>query len=137
MFDLALLNQISYRAGDFFDWHVRVDAMLIKEIDAVSLQSLQRRLRNFLHMLRPAISTNLLAALAESKTELRCNYNFIAKGSDRLADHFFVRERPVSFGGIEEGDAAFERRANEFDCFLFISGRSIAVAQTHTAQSQC
>ena len=42
---LALLDQLLDRAGDVFDRHVRVDAMLIEQVDAVGPQALERRRR--------------------------------------------------------------------------------------------
>jgi hypothetical protein len=40
----ALLNQILHRSRHFFDRHVRVDTVLIKEIDGIDLEPLERAL---------------------------------------------------------------------------------------------
>ena len=40
--DLACCDQVLHGAGDVFDGHVGVDAVLIEEIDGVDLQALER-----------------------------------------------------------------------------------------------
>ena len=42
MLDLALADQVLHRAGDVLDRHVRVDAVLIEQIDGVGLEPLER-----------------------------------------------------------------------------------------------
>ena len=44
MLHLALLNQILHRARDVLDRHVRVDAVLVEQIDGLDPQSAQRAL---------------------------------------------------------------------------------------------
>ena len=41
VFDLARLDQLLHRARDIFDRHVRIDAMLIEQIDAVGSKPLE------------------------------------------------------------------------------------------------
>ena len=40
----AFLDQVFHRAGDVFDGHVRVDSMLIQQIDDVDSEALERAL---------------------------------------------------------------------------------------------
>jgi hypothetical protein len=44
----------------------------------------------------------------ELEPELCGDDHSTAKGSERVAHQFFVRERAVHFGGVEECDAAFD-----------------------------
>src|SRR5216684_3458260 len=44
----------SFRAGDVFDRHVRIDAVLIEQIDDIGLEPLERGRRNLFDVLRPA-----------------------------------------------------------------------------------
>ncbi len=60
--DLAFPNQILHRARDVLDRHVRVDAVLIEEIDPIGLESLERRVGDFPDVRRPAIQASLFAA---------------------------------------------------------------------------
>jgi len=45
---LALLNQLFHRSRHIFDWHVRVNPVLIEKIDDVGLEALQRGLGDLL-----------------------------------------------------------------------------------------
>ena len=42
--DLALPDQVLHRARDVLDGHVRIDAVLIEQIDAIGLEPLERGL---------------------------------------------------------------------------------------------
>ena len=53
--DLALLNQLFHRAGDLFDRHVRINAVLVEEVDGLDLQPLERALDSLLDMPRLTI----------------------------------------------------------------------------------
>jgi len=54
---LAFLNQVFNSSRHLFDGHVRVNAMLIEQIDAVDSESLQGALDSFFDVLRPAVET--------------------------------------------------------------------------------
>ncbi len=45
----------SFSAPPTSDWHLRIDAMLIEEIDAICAQTLQASVCHRLYVLRPAI----------------------------------------------------------------------------------
>ena len=108
VFDLAFANEILHRARDVLDRDVRVDAVLIEQIDPIGLESLQRRVGHLPDVRGPAVQPRLLAAL-ELEAELGRNHHLIANRAERFPDELFIRERPVRFGGIEERDAAVER----------------------------
>ena len=55
------LNQILDGAGDILDRHVRIDAVLIEQVDTVGLQPLEGRLGDFADVLRAAVHSGLLA----------------------------------------------------------------------------
>jgi len=57
--DLTFLNQVLHRPGNVFDRHVRVNPMLIEEIDVIGLQSFERGFSYLLNMLRTAIRAAL------------------------------------------------------------------------------
>jgi hypothetical protein len=39
--DLALTDQVPHRSRDFFDRHVRVDTVLVEEVDRLDLEPLE------------------------------------------------------------------------------------------------
>ena len=74
--DFALLDQLLYGAGNFFDRNIRVDAVLIKQIDVVRLQTLERCVRDQPDSLRTAVEAAHDEAVFEA--ELRCNDDVVA-----------------------------------------------------------
>ena len=135
VFDLAFANQVLHRARDVLDRNVRVDAVLIEQIDPIGLESLQRRVGDLPDVRGPAVQTRLLAAL-ELEAELRRNHHLIANRAERFPDELFVRERPVGFGGVEERDATVNGRADDRDAFFPARGRPVAEADAHAAEAE-
>src|SRR5712691_5337569 len=111
--DLTFLNQILDRPSNIFDSHVRVNPMLIEEIDVVGLQSLERGFGHLLDVLGPAIRAPLLSVRTKFETEFGSYHHLTAKGSERFANKFFVRKWAVGFGAIEECDTAFDGSSNQ------------------------
>ena len=57
-FTLPSLNQILHRSRHIFDRNVRVDTVLIEQIDGLDLEPLERGLSDLLDVLRPAIQAS-------------------------------------------------------------------------------
>ena len=55
---LACLNQVLHRSRHVFDGHVRVNPVLIEQIDGIDLEPLERGLGDLLDLLWPAIQAN-------------------------------------------------------------------------------
>ena len=58
MQDLPFLDQLLDRAGDILDRHVRIDAVLVEQVDAIGLQALERCLDDLLDVLGPAVEAD-------------------------------------------------------------------------------
>ena len=67
---LPCLNQVFHCSCHVFDRHVRINAMLIEQIDRICLESLERRVGNLLDVLWPAIRAPLSSVWTKRKTEL-------------------------------------------------------------------
>jgi hypothetical protein len=106
---LAFLNQLFHRAGNIFDRHAGIDAVLIKQIDNIGPESFQRSVGDLFDVLRPTIESNLLTFSTKLESELGSNYDSLTHRSQRFAHEPFVRERAVGLGGVEECDASFHR----------------------------
>ena len=119
---LALLDQVLHGSGHVFDRHVRVDAVLIEQVDDVGLEPLERGLDDLLDVLGPAVQGSPLASVLRIRrqAELGGDHHLVAERSERFAHEFFVGERAVDFGGVEERDAAFDGRADQGDPFLLV-----------------
>ena len=108
---LALLNQLLHRPGHVFDRHVRVDTVLIEEIDVLGLESLERALRDLLDVLWPTVQADptLLTGGIELEAEFGGDHHSLAEGRQGFAHELLVHERAVHFGGIEERHAQIYR----------------------------
>src|SRR5207302_658917 len=93
------------------------------------------RLSDFLDMRWPTIQAGLFAGVRiKFEPELGGNHDFPTERSESFAYEFFVRERAVNFGGVEECDAAFHGRPDDRDHLLLFSGRTVAKAHSHAAE---
>jgi hypothetical protein len=65
-------------------------------------------------VLRPAVehAPPLFSFARRPPTELRGDHDAPPEWLERLSPQLLVRERAVDLGGIEEGDAAFDRCAD-------------------------
>jgi len=112
---LALLNQLFHRSRNVFDRHVGVNPVLIEQVDDIGLEALQRGLGDFPDVLWPTIQpiqTSLRLGI-NFEPELRGYNHLVAKWSEGFAHEFFVRERAIRFGGVEECDAALDGCPNQ------------------------
>ena len=62
-----------------------------------------------------------LPSRIDVEAELGGDHDLVAHRLQRLADDLLVGERAVDLGGVEEGDAALDRRADQRDPFLLAS----------------
>ena len=134
--DLALPDQLADGARDVLDRDVRVYAVLIEEIDRLDAQPSQRGLRDLLDVLRPAVHADLFAfaGRVEREPELRGDHHPVAERRERLAHELFVHERAVRLRGIEERDAALDRRPQERGHLPPVRGRAVGGGHAHAAE---
>src|SRR5207302_7960314 len=135
---LALLNQFLHHAGDVFDRHVRVNPMLIEQINCFDLEPLKRAFDGLPDVLRPAVQTGRTeprTAATEIESELGGNRHLLAEWGESLAHEFFVYERAIDLSGVEEGDPAFHGSPEKSGHLLFVFGRTVRKTHSHTAES--
>ena len=109
--DLTCCYQISDRSGDILDRNVGVDAVLVEEVDGVDPQALQRGLGNLTDTFRATVEA-AGSARAEIESELRSDDNIRLERLQRLAYELLIGEWAIDFGGVEEGNAALNRRTD-------------------------
>ena len=80
------------------------------------------------------LSTPSALPVVQVEAELRRDHDLVADGLERLADELLVRERPVHLRGVEEGDAAVDRGADQRDHLLPVGKRRVALAHPHAAE---
>src|SRR5206468_12213111 len=109
---LALLNQLPIRSSDRLGRHAGVDTVLVEQIDNIGPKSLERSFSDLFDVRWPAVHANWRTAVwIEFEPKLGGDHHLLAEWSERFAHEFFVRERAVRFGSVEECDAAFRRCA--------------------------
>src|ERR1700676_1054126 len=87
--DLAFADEILYRPRDVLDRDVRVDAVLIEQIDSIGLESSQRRVGHLADVRGAAVQPSLLASL-ELEAKLGRNHHSIANRADGLPEELFI-----------------------------------------------
>ena len=133
---LALLDQALHRADRVLDRRVRVDAVLVVEVDDVDAQALEARLAGLHHVVRacrrrPACRRrsftwpNLVATIA-----LRA-----PAALERLAEQRLVVAPAVHVGRVEEVDALVERVVDHADR-LVVVGVAVDARHRHQAQAE-
>jgi hypothetical protein len=129
---LAFADQVFHRTRHILDRHVRVDAVLVQQVDAVRAQAGQGGLDHLADVRRAAVGAGEMA-LADDETELRRDLHLVAPAFQRAAQQFLVREGTIHFGRVEQGAAQVDGAVDRRDGFGVV-GRAVSVAHAHAAQ---
>ena len=93
--DLAFGDQFADGAGNIFDRHAGIDAMLVQQIDDLNTESLQRSLRGPADSVRIAAQAGVrLGGWIDCKAELGRNSDLVADVAQSLADNLLVGKGP-------------------------------------------
>ena len=123
-------------AGDVLDRHVRVDAVLVEEVDGSILSRLSDPSATRLMCSGRLFSPSAFPSGVDVEAELGGDHHLVAEGREGLADELLVGERAVDLGGVEEGDAALDGRPDQRDPVPLVRGRAVAEAQAHAAEAE-
>ena len=137
--DLAGLDEFLDRAGDVLDSHVRVDAVLVVEVDGVHAEPLHRAVDDLLDHLGPAGDPASRLALdgIDVPAELGRDHHLVLVRGERLAHQLLVGVRTVDLGGVEEGHPAVHSGADQRDHLLPVRLVAVAAGHAHAAQPDC
>jgi large subunit ribosomal protein L32 len=102
---LAGGDELCHRTDGLLDGRLRVDTVLVVEVDVVRAEPLQRPVDRRTDVLGPSVRTTV----AEGADELRGEDETVAPALDRPADELFVRAAAVELGRVEERDPELER----------------------------
>ena len=103
--DLALGHEFGQGADGVLDGRVRVDPVLVVEVDVVGAEPLQGSLEGGADVRRAAVEVTGATAGVGDHAELGGQHDLVAAVPDGPADEFLVGERPVDLGGVDQGDA--------------------------------
>ncbi len=135
---LAGRDQLADGAGDILDRHVRVDAVLVEEVDVIGAEPLQRGVGDLLDVrgaaVEPGDAAHAGALLRDLETELRGDRHLVAHVLQRLADDDLVLVGPVDFGGVEERDADVDGLVQRGDGIRFRRAAIVDAGESHAAE---
>ena len=117
---LPAVDELGHRADRLLDRRVRVDAVLVVEVDVVDAEALQRGVASRCGRSRDEPSIVRVPSSSRTIAELRRQHDLVATTGDRAADELLVRARAVHVGGVEEVDAELERAMDRRDRLLFV-----------------
>ena len=133
---LPLPDEVRDSACHVLDRNLRIDAVLIEQVDDVRLQSLQRSLHHLSDVLRPAVEGARHPVVANVHAELAAQHDPLPEGPDGFAHELFVDEGSVDLRGVEEGHAHVEGLPDQPDGALPIGDEAPVVAHAHASQSE-
>jgi hypothetical protein len=139
---LAFPDQVLHRACHVFDGHVRVNPMLIDQVNCLDLEPLERALGGLLDVLWPTVQPRqaLHPARIESRIEvepeLGGDHHLIAEGSEGFTYQLLVDERAIDLGGVEERDATFHGCPEKRGHLLLVLGRAVRKAHAHAVEAE-
>src|SRR5207244_13541133 len=116
-----------------FNWRVRIDAVLIIEIDDIEIEPAQTSFASLLYIIGLAAdAAKLRFGWVAQNSELGCDDDLFAMPSQRSADQLFVGVLSVDVGGIDTGHAELARARNRSErCFIIAA--AIEVRHAHAA----
>src|ERR1051325_1164994 len=129
-------HQLGHRANRLFNRRIRIDAMLVIEIDYLYVESLQTGFARRAHVIRSAADAAVFRPIWIAQDPELCRDNgLLAATAQRAADQLLVRVRSVNICRIKEIDAQLERAVNRCDRFLLAAPLAVKVRHAHAAKS--
>ncbi len=135
--NLAGSDQLLDRAGYLLDRHVRIDTMLIEQVDGFDFQPRETAVGDLLDVFRSTVegTPTLLTLRCGPPAKLGGDHDLTFERRERLADDFLINQRSVHFGRVKEGDSLLDRRTDHGNGFLLVLGPAITLAETHRSKS--
>ena len=128
---LALGDQVGDGLRGLLDRGVRVDAVLVEQVDVVGAQALERPFDRGLDVRGTAVDHAGAAAGVGDEPELRGDLDLVAAALDGLADDLLTQERPVDLGGVDVGDTELEGTVDGADRLRVVQGALAGVGAGH------
>jgi hypothetical protein len=134
MLDLARFDELLDRSGNILNRDIRIDTVLIIEIDGLNTEAFQRAFNAETDLLRPT-ALPLLPAI-ESDTEFGGNDDLPLERGKRLAEQFLVDVGAINFRGIKEVDTPIHGLMDQGNHLLLVGRRAVGHAHAHAAQAE-
>src|SRR6266851_782368 len=96
-------NKFGHGAHGFLDGNVRIDTMLIVEVDGFYAEAFKASVTGAADVRRRAIESASGALGIDAEAELSGHDNTFARNlAEKFTEQLFVLKRPVNFGGVEK-----------------------------------
>ena len=128
---LALGDQVGDRPGGLLDRRVRVDAVLVVQVDVVGAETLQGALDGGLHVRGAAVDHTGAAAGVGDEAELGGDLHLVAAAVECLADDLLAEEGTVDLGGVDVGDTEFQGPVDGADRLVVVETALARVGAGH------
>jgi hypothetical protein len=133
--DLALLHQLRHRPHRLLDRNVRINAVLVVEIDVVHAEAAQRALARAVHVLGAAVDPAAARVFGiADDPELGGQDHLVAPLCDGAPDQLLVGVRPVHVRCVQQGDPEVEGELNRGQRFGLVS-LAVELGHPHAAES--
>ncbi|MNI29551.1 hypothetical protein D3C73_833710 [compost metagenome] len=133
---LAGTDQFGHGADGFFDGHLRIDTVLVIQVEGVHAQAFQAAVDGLANVFRPTVDApgSGVRRVADD-TELAGQEHLVALAGNGLADQLFIGVRAVHIGGIEQVDTQFQRAMQGRRGFAGIGAGGVEVGHAHAAKA--
>lgn len=138
MADLSGLHKLFQRPDRIFDRHLRIDPVLVVQVDVVDAQAPKGTLDRAAHVFRAPVERAAVrvAVAVEPVTELGRDGQGVPPPLDGLAEQNLAELRPVDVGGVEQRDTEVDRGIDDVLGLLLVI-RACSRTKAHEAQSDC
>src|SRR5579883_1855853 len=138
MLHLAGFDELLHRPGYVLDGNIRIDPVLIEEIDGVYPETLQRFLGDLFNALGTAIETGPPGTTVgvELKTELCGDHYLPPEWGQSFSYQFLVGKGSIDFGSVEEGDAPLHCGMKKCDHLRLVPNRFVPKGHAHAAKPE-
>ncbi len=138
MANLALRDELGHRADGLLDRDVRVDAVLVVEVDVVGVELPERDLDRALDVLSGSIEGTQRRHVPRGRVvhptgELGRDHDVVAAPLDRPADELLVGQRAVQLRRVKEVDPEFEGAVDRLHRLVVI-GRAVERGHPHAPE---
>jgi len=120
--------------------HIRVDTVLVKEVDGVNVEALEGGFGDGTNIFRSTVrSHHHLArgfAAINLEAELGGNHHPVTIRLQALAEENFVRVGPINFRRIEKCNAEVNSAMQRRDRTAFIARRAIGMGHSHATEAE-
>src|SRR5438034_6868175 len=132
---VAATNQLGHRAYGFFDRRLRIDPMLIIEIDAINAEPAQARFACLPHVLRFAVNAAKTWRIRVAQdSELRRDDNAMAFAANSASEQLLIGVRTINVGGIKKSNPKVDCAIDSGERFGIVA-IAVKFRHAHTAES--